>query len=102
MKKILILVGVISLFISIYFFYESYDTFNNYINSDTYSIINKNVYVGGDAYNYIINSNYFTGFNILGVGSVLLSFICFGFAHVSYQQDRNIEELKKINGKIKE
>lgn len=96
MKKILILVGIISLFLSTYFFYQSYDKFNNYRNSETFSIINENVYVGGDAYNYIINSNYFTGFNILGVGSVLLSLICFGFAHISSQQQKQIDILSKL------
>ena len=28
----------------------------------------KNVYVGGDAYNYIINGTYFTGYMVLSVG----------------------------------
>jgi len=99
MRKLLIFIGIISLLSSSFFFYESYDKYNNYMNSENYSMINENVYVGGDAYNYIINSNYFSGFNILGIGTVLLSFICFGFAHLIYQQDQQIRTLEKISNK---
>ncbi len=37
--------------------YKGYDKITNYYNSD-YSMLNKNAYVGGDAYNYIINGTY--------------------------------------------
>lgn len=100
MRKILIIIGIISLFISSFFFYESYDKYNNYKNSENFSMLNENVYVGGDAYNYIINSNYFSGFNVLGIGSIILSFICFGFAHISYQEEEQTEILEKIYNKI--
>ncbi len=32
-----------------------------------------NAYVGGDAYNYIINSNYFTGYNVIGLGCYIIT-----------------------------
>ena len=35
--------------------YLRYDKLTNYYYSDTLSSLNKNAYVGGDAYNYIIN-----------------------------------------------
>lgn len=31
-----------------------------------------NAYVGADAYNYIINGTYFTGYSVLGVGSAII------------------------------
>lgn len=38
---------------------------NVYKNSDSTYIENENAYVGGDAYNYIINGTYFSGFMAL-------------------------------------
>jgi hypothetical protein len=32
----------------------------------------KNAYVGGDAYNYIINANYFTGFMVMALILVII------------------------------
>ena len=49
---------------------------NNYHNSEFSS---ENAYVGGDAYNYIINSNYFTGYTVASVGL----FICGALSLVS-------------------
>lgn len=43
----------------------AFDKKDNYYNSENYTALNKNAYVGGDAYNYIINSNYFTGYLVL-------------------------------------
>ena len=42
-----------------------------YENPDSYFLDHKNVYVGGDSYNYIINANYFTGFSVLGACAFL-------------------------------
>ena len=42
----------------------------NYYMSD-YSSHNRNAYVGGDGYNYIINGNYATGFFVLSMGFLL-------------------------------
>lgn len=35
----------------------------------------KNAYVGGDAYNYIINGTYFTGYSVIGMGCFIVSAI---------------------------
>jgi hypothetical protein len=43
-----------------------------YSNSDTYPYKSVNAYVGGDAYNYIINSNYAGAFFTLALIFVLL------------------------------
>lgn len=41
---------------------------------DNYTYENK--YVGGDAYNYIINASYFTGYMVLGSAQLLGGIIC--------------------------
>ena len=60
--RILIAIFVI---ITIVFFYKAYDVKHNYRNTD-YTILNENAYVGGDAYNYIINGTYFTAYSVIG------------------------------------
>lgn len=37
---------------------------------------NINAYVGGDAYNYIINGNYATGFFVISMGTLISGVIC--------------------------
>ena len=46
---------------------KSFDKYEHYYNSE-YSSLTKNAYVGGDAYNYIINGTYFTAFAVYSVG----------------------------------
>lgn len=48
--------------------YKGYDKMTNYVNSEYYPSHSVNAYVGGDAYNYIINGNYSTGFFVLSAG----------------------------------
>lgn len=62
--------------ISIFFGYKGYDKMTNYYNPDSH-YGSVNAYVGGDAYNYIINGNYATGFYVLSAGSLICSVICF-------------------------
>ena len=50
--------------------YKGYDKMTNYYSSE-YSYHTKNAYVGGDAYNYIINGNYATGFFTLSMGFLI-------------------------------
>lgn len=45
--------------------YKGIDKMTNYYNSEYVTSLNKNAYVGGDAYNYIINGNYATAFFVL-------------------------------------
>lgn len=51
------------------------DKILNYVNS-SYPALNKNAYVGGDAYNFIINAEYATGFFVLAVGNLVCGVIC--------------------------
>jgi len=55
----------------------------------------KNEYVGGDAYNYIINANYFTGYCV-GAGSCLIvAAILYGTQAVIVSNERNGQALVK-------
>ena len=74
--------SIISFVVSGFMIYKGYDKFANYTNIEGYSSISVNAYVGGDAYNYIINSNYATGFyvlatlfTILGIGFLIIHFL---------------------------
>lgn len=76
------IMSIISFIVSGFMLYKGYDKFAHYTNIEGYSSINVNAYVGGDAYNYIINSNYATGFyvlatlfTILGVGFLVIHFL---------------------------
>ena len=60
--------AVVLYILSAVMLYKGYDKMTNYRNSDTYYSINQNAYVGGDAYNYIINGTYATGFFVLSMG----------------------------------
>lgn len=73
MKVFLKTGGAISYSISIICIGLGFDKILNYVGPDIgerYSGVNA--YVGGDAYNYIINSNYATGFFTLAVFFALL------------------------------
>ena len=60
---------------------KGYDKMVHYYSSETFSSLNKNAYVGGDAYNYIINAGYATAFFVLAMGCALLGV---GFLIVYY------------------
>jgi len=60
-----------SLGCSFYTFYKGIDKMTNYYNSENHPELNENAYVGGDAYNFIINGNYATAFFVLTAMFVL-------------------------------
>lgn len=70
-------VAVIMFIIAVIMLFKGYDKMTNYESSE-YSDHTVNAYVGGDAYNFIINGNYATGFFVLAVGSAISGFICLG------------------------
>lgn len=86
-KSSLIGISIAFAIIASVFFLKGYNVKNNYYNSENFSRLNKNAYVGGDAYNYIINGTYFTGYLVIGsacmVSSVLL--VC-GAVYVSMKE----------------
>lgn len=74
--KGLYVVAVICFFVSGIMFYKGYDKMTNYYNPDSYLLDSVNVYVGGDAYNYIINGTYSTSFFTLASGFMISGFLC--------------------------
>ena len=71
MRKGIVAFSCILLLVSAVCFWKGFDYKNNYYQSEHYSSLNKYAYVGGDAYNYIINGTYFTGFMVLGSSAAL-------------------------------
>ncbi len=71
--KCFVLIAVVLIIASAFFAWKGYDCKTNYHNSE-WKI--ENAYVGGDAYNYIINGTYFTGYMVLsgscGLGAIIL------------------------------
>ncbi len=76
-----------SLLCSLFTLWKGIDKMTNYYNSD-YSVLNKNAYVGGDAYNYIINGNYATAFFVLTTMFVLAAI---GLMILHYVSRKNID-----------
>ena len=73
-KKIIIfIVTIILAILSIVL--DGFDVKENYYYSSDYSLLNKHAYVGGDAYNYIINANYFTGYMVIGCSCIICAII---------------------------
>ena len=71
-RNVLIILSVICFIASGVFFGKGYSVKNEYYDSEDYYSLNKNAYVGGDAYNYIINGTYFTGYSVIA-SALLLS-----------------------------
>lgn len=67
----LLLLSIAFFTIGIICIYQGFDKKDNYYQSDYSWSSNVNAYVGGDAYNYIINGTYFAGYCALG-GSLLI------------------------------
>ena len=58
-----------------------FDKMLNYVNDEHFWADPHNMYVGGDAYNYIINGNYATGFFVL---TAMLALMGVGFIALYY------------------
>lgn len=67
----LLLLSIVFFAIGIYCVYQGFDKKDNYAQSEYSWGENVNAYVGGDAYNYIINGTYFAGYCALG-GALLI------------------------------
>lgn len=100
MKKISIwmpITAAILIIVSISCINKGFDCKDNYYNSEEYSILNQNAYVGGDAYNFIINGTYFTGYSVLGGASGLGAIILLCSYINVLNHDKLIEKLSSKN-----
>lgn len=61
-STVFLIIAIVMVVFASIILYKAYDVKNNYYSSDSNYSLNKNSYVGGDAYNYIINSGYFSGY----------------------------------------
>lgn len=77
-SKILLFLSLTFFAVGAYFVYQGFDKKDNYYQSDYSWSKSVNAYVGGDAYNYIINGTYFAGYCALG-GAM---FICGSIAGI--------------------
>lgn len=75
-----------------FFIFKGFDKKLNY-REPRYS---SNAYVGGDAYNYIINSNYFTGYNVLGMGCYVITALCLTGTAIIKSIEDNQEQSRKF------
>lgn len=91
-RRFLLVGAIICFVVSGVFYYRANNVKNDYYNSEDYPILNKNAYVGGDAYNYIINGTYFTGYVTIASDMLLggIAFVC-GAAIISVKI-REVEE----------
>ena len=79
MRKKALIIKIISAILIIYGVFmlaSGFSKKNNYTNSEYSESVNA--YVGGDAYNYIINASYFTGYSVIGSSSILGAIILYG------------------------
>ncbi len=74
--KVLNVLAVVFIIISVIMVFKGFDKMTNYYNSDSYYSKNVNAYVGGDAYNYIINGTYSTSYFTLAAGCMISGILC--------------------------
>lgn len=97
-SKIFRVLAGIFFIMALVFFQQGFDKKDNYVNSESFSILNTNAYVGGDAYNYIINGTYFAGYLALGSAMMISGMISLLISESAYTQVRTFEE-SSINKK---
>ena len=76
MKKALRVFSIILLCIGFIFMIVAFYKKDVYEYSEYSFIKDKNAYVGGDAYNFIINGTYFTGYMVLAGSLYIMGIIC--------------------------
>lgn len=77
---------VIFTIVAVIFFLRSWNVKNRYSYSE-YSYHNVNAYVGGDAYNYIINGTYYTGLSVIASGFMICAMLSGGLlAYVNIKE----------------
>lgn len=79
--------SIVSLVCACITFFKGIDKMVNYDNGDYYPYELVNAYVGGDAYNYIINGTYSTAFFVLTTMFVLTSI---GLMILHYVSKKNL------------
>lgn len=87
MKKLLFFIAISTFILGSFCIYKGFDKKENYDNPEYSWQDSTNAYVGGDAYNYIINSNYYTGYNVLGIGCYIITVLSLIGSAILMKQD---------------
>lgn len=93
--------AIILAIIGIIFLCVGFDKITSYENSEYSWEKNKNAYVGGNAYNYIINGTYFAGYSALSGAMFICACICAGQAVKAKSDDELLEATKEMNRTLK-
>lgn len=90
--KILLAVACVCLILGIVFCIIGFDKKNNYYNSESFYSLNVNAYVGGDAYNFIINGTYFAGYLALAGAMFICGCTCgvSGLLFASKEEEKQV------------
>ena len=80
--------AIVSLCCGAFTFYEGLDKMFRYDSGDSYPYKYVNAYVGGDAYNYIINGTYATAFFVLTAMFVLAAIGLVTVHYVSQKEEK--------------
>ena len=100
-KKVWLYLSILSFAAAIAFLVLGFNRMTVYDSGESYPYEYRNAYVGGDAYNYIINANYSTAFFVLTATFVTLGigFVVIGYLGELAHPQGGIEQME---GKILE
>lgn len=97
-KAFLVAVAAISLLLAVIFSYKGFNKKNRYYNLEYSTSLNENAYVGGDAYNYIINGTYFTGYLTIAASMYVVSVVtCVAWGYLNINEMNMLRE-EEYNG----
>lgn len=107
MRGVCIFFAVILIVLSAFFTFSGFDKLMNYenpANNEFYKMFpygkSSNAYVGGDAYNYIINAGQATGYFVLAVGSMVSAILLFVCVCLVTIKNKQIQHSKKMEANI--
>lgn len=98
MRNFLIILTITAIICGSVFIFKGYDKKDNYSDGSGYRRINY--YVGGDAYNLIINASFFVGYMVLGIGCYILAFLSMIGAAFLTRLDDEKEKTASFHSKI--
>lgn len=104
-KKKFYYVAIVFYLFAVVMLGKGIDKMTNYNSGDSYYSDPVNAYVGGDAYNYIINGTYATAFFVLTAAGLISGTICVGIGVLQNElaerhlADKDIKS-SNINNKV--
>lgn len=97
------IISIVSYIISCVFIGLGFHKMLVYENPESYVLDSKNTYVGGDAYNYIINANFTTAYFVLALIFVLLGSTFLIISMLNPMQPKVLENVEReVNANFEE